>query len=87
MSRPICFDLINKIIGEVGKIKETEKNKRNMDKVINLIKTEGYNLPVYYYKGTADWMGRTWRPYRLYEFTAKYQYDSDSDSDSDEDDY
>jgi len=81
MSRPICFDLIDRILGEVGRIKETEKNKRNMDKVINLIKTEGYYLPVYYYK---DGEGNDC-PFQLWEFTAKYQYDSDSDSD--EEDY
>jgi len=87
MSRALCYDLIDKIIGEVGKIKETEKNKRNMDKVINLIKTEGYNLVVYYYKAVA---GRTVYdcPYRLWEFTAKYQYDSeDWRSSGEEDDY
>jgi len=83
MSRPICFDLIDKILGEVGKIKETEKNKRNMDKVINLIKTEGYNLPVYYFK---DGEGNDC-PYQLWEFTANYEYDIERDRQSDEDDY
>ena len=77
MSRPICFDLINKVFQEVGYIKQEMEARENMDKIINEIKTEGYNLAVYYYK---DGLGNDC-PYQLWEFTAKYQYDSDSDSD------
>jgi len=39
MSRPICFDLINKVLQEVGTLKQNQQYKDNMDKVVDLIKT------------------------------------------------
>jgi hypothetical protein len=76
MSRTICFDLIDKVFQEVGYIKKEMQARENMDKIINEIKTEGYNLPIYYYK---DGLGNDC-PYQLWEFNCHcHDYESDSD--------
>lgn len=76
MSRPICFDLINKVFQEVGYIKQEMGARGNMDKIINEIKTQRHYLIVYYYKDG----GGNDCPYFIWEYDCCFhEYDSDSD--------
>ena len=77
MSRPICFDLINKVFQEVGTLKQNQKYKDNMDQVVGLIKNEGGFLEIYKraevaytYDAQGNVVGGvvSRRPFRLYEF-------------------
>jgi len=47
VSRPLCFDLIDKIMGEVGELKEIQGNRVNMDKVIAEFSRYGKMLRVW----------------------------------------
>ena len=80
MARPVCFDLIDKILGEVGKLKEEKKNRENMNKVIENIRVNRGCTIVYTYKDGNG--GET--PYFLYEFGCESAECSD---DAPSDDY
>ena len=78
MARPVCFDLIDKILGEVGKLKEEKKNTENMNKVIENIRVNRGCTIVYTYKDGNG--GET--PYFLYEFGCFYtEVGSESEDD------
>tara|TARA_R110002153_G_scaffold213448_2_gene366001 strand:- start:2179 stop:2418 length:240 start_codon:yes stop_codon:yes gene_type:complete len=78
MARPVCFDLIDKILGEVGKLKEEKKNTENMNKVIENIRVNLEYTIVYTYKDGNG--GET--PYFLYEFGCFYtEVGSESEDD------
>tara|TARA_R110000744_G_scaffold80355_1_gene157760 strand:+ start:417 stop:656 length:240 start_codon:yes stop_codon:yes gene_type:complete len=78
MARPVCFDLIDKILGEVGKLKEEKKNTENMNKVIENIRVNREYTIVYTYKDGNG--GET--PYFLYEFGCFYtEVGSESEDD------
>ena len=78
MARPVCFDLIDKILGEVGKLKEEKKNSENMNKVIENIRVNREYTIVYTYKDGNG--GET--PYFLYEFGCFYtEVGSESEDD------
>jgi hypothetical protein len=75
MSRPVCYDLINLVFVEVGYLKQEQKNRENMNKVLDEIKRGREDTVVYYYR---DGEGNQC-PYFIYEFGCAWNEDEDED--------
>jgi len=75
MSRPICFDLINQVLVEVGYLKQEHKNRENMNNVLDEIKGGREHTVVYYY---LDGEGNRC-PYFLYEYNCACNEDTDDE--------